>query len=196
MAARLSEPCRTLVPVAVLTGMRIGETFALRWKAVDLVQSIICIRETVSEGKFGSPKTKSSRRDIPMSQAVREAFQAQLARCRQRGSEDLAFTTRNQTPLNPKNLIRRVLRPACKALGLPLISSASGTRMRHSSLKLGSHSEQPRRFLAIRTLKQHSTSTRTQSLKRKDVRSTKSLKFCSLMFTKFQRLQKMKRSTI
>ena len=51
-----------------------------------------------------------------------EAFHAQLGRCRQRSSEDLLFTTRNQTPLNPKNLLRRVLRPACKALGLPLIS--------------------------------------------------------------------------
>src|SRR5215472_7054693 len=122
LLASLSEPCRTLVLVAVLTGMRIGEILALRWKAVDLVRGIICVRETVSEGKFGSPKTKSSRRDIPMSQPVREAFQAQLAHCRQRSSDDLVFTTRNQTPLNPKNLLRRVLRPACKALALPLIS--------------------------------------------------------------------------
>ncbi len=57
-----------------------------------------------------------------MSQPVREAFQAQFARCRQRSSEDLVFNTRNQTPLNPKNLLRRALRPACKALRLPLIS--------------------------------------------------------------------------
>lgn len=32
----LSEPCRTVVTVAVLTGMRIGEILALRWKRVDL----------------------------------------------------------------------------------------------------------------------------------------------------------------
>ncbi len=118
----LPEPCRTLVLVAVLTGMRIGEILALRWKAVDLARGVIQIRETVSEGKFGAPKTKSSRREIPISQPVRNALQLQLARCRQIGSEDLVFTTRKQTPLNPKNLLRRVLRPACKALELPLIS--------------------------------------------------------------------------
>ena len=122
LLASLPEPCHTLVLVAVLTGMRIGEILALRWKAIDLVRGSIQVRETVSEGKFGSPKTKSSRRDIPMSQPVCEAFQAQLARCRQKNSDDLVFTTRNQTPLNPKNLRRRVLQPACKSLGLPLIS--------------------------------------------------------------------------
>jgi integrase len=122
LLASLPEPCRTLVLVAVLTGMRIGEILALRWKAVDLVRGLIQVRETVSEGKFGSPKTKSSRRDIPISQPVCEAFQAQLARCRQSGPDDLVFTTRKQTPLNPKNLLRRVLRPACKSLGLLLIS--------------------------------------------------------------------------
>ncbi|MBZ5703010.1 MAG: site-specific integrase [Acidobacteriia bacterium] len=118
----LPEPCRTLVLVAVLTGMRIGEILALRWKNLDLVRGVIQVRETVSEGKFGSPKTKSSRRDIPISQPVREAFQAQFACRRQAGPEDLVFTTRKQTPLNPKNLLRRSLRPACKALGLPHIS--------------------------------------------------------------------------
>ncbi|HET8923019.1 MAG TPA: site-specific integrase [Candidatus Acidoferrum sp.] len=118
----LPEPCRALVLVAVLTGMRIGEILALRWKALDLARGVIQVRETVSEGKFGSPKTKSSRRDIPISQPVCDAFQTQLAGCRQCGPEDLVFTTRKQTSLNPKNLLRRVLRPTCKALGLPLIS--------------------------------------------------------------------------
>jgi integrase len=116
----LSEPCRTLVLVSALTGMRIGEILALRWKTIDLVR--VQVRETVSEGKFGSPKTKSSRRDIPISLPVCDALQAQFASCRQTGPEDLVFTTRKQTPLNPKNLLRRALRPACKTLGLPLIS--------------------------------------------------------------------------
>jgi integrase len=120
LLASLSEPCRTLVLVAVLTGMRIGEILALRWKALDLDRGVVQVRETVSEGKFGSPKTKSSRRDIPISKPVCDAFRTQLAGCRQRGSEDLVFTTRKQTPLNPKNPLRRVLRPTCKAPGATL----------------------------------------------------------------------------
>jgi integrase len=122
LLASLTEPCRTLVLIAALTGMRIGEILALRWKAVDLVRGVIQVRETVSEGKFGSPKTKSSRRDIPISQPVAEALRAQHVGCPQRGPDDLVFTTRKQTPLNPKNLLRRVLQPACKTLGLPVVS--------------------------------------------------------------------------
>jgi len=118
----LGEPMRTLVLVAVLTGLRIGELLALRWKHLDFLRGGVQVRETVSEGKFGTPKTKSSRRDIPMSAPVREALLAQLGRSRQTGPDDLVFATRNQTPLNPKNLLRRQLRPACEALGLPLIS--------------------------------------------------------------------------
>ena len=116
LLAVLPEPCHTIVLVAVLTGMRIGEILALRWKYLDLLRGSIQIRETVSEGRFGSPKTRSSRRDIPMSDRVRKAFEVQRAQSRQTGAEDLVFATRKQTPLNPKNLLRRVLRPTCEAL--------------------------------------------------------------------------------
>lgn len=122
LMAALSEPVRTVVVVAVLTGLRIGELLALRWKHVDFLRGVIQIRETVSEGKFGTPKTKSSRREIPMSEPVSQALLAQKSRCRQTGADDLIFASRNQTPLNPKNVLRRELRPACIALKLPLIS--------------------------------------------------------------------------
>jgi integrase len=108
--------------VAVLTGLRIGEFLALRWKNLDVLRGIIPVRETVSEGLFGSPNTRSSRRDVPMSAPVCEALVAQRARCRQKEPDDLVFVTRKETPLNPKNLLRRELRPACVRLELPLIS--------------------------------------------------------------------------
>jgi integrase len=122
LIASLKEPVRTLVLVAVLTGLRIGELLALRWKHLDLLLGRIQVRETVSEGKFGTPKTKSSRRDVPISDTVREALLVQRSRSRQTGADDLIFTTPKQTPLNPKNLLRRQLRPACVALELPLVS--------------------------------------------------------------------------
>lgn len=95
--------------IGVLAGMRIGEIVALRWKAVDFSRGAILVRATFSEGEFGRPKTKRSKRDLPMSQPVRDALQTQLARCRQSGPDDLVFPTRKQTPLNPRNLLRRVL---------------------------------------------------------------------------------------
>jgi integrase len=57
-----------------------------------------------------------------MSGPVQRAVEAQRSRSSETGAEDLIFATRNHTPLNPKNLFRRVLRPACVQLGLPLVT--------------------------------------------------------------------------
>jgi integrase len=127
--------------------MRIGEILALRWKHIDQVRGGILVRETVSEGRFGSPKTRSSRRDVPMSEPVRRAFEVLRAASRQAGPEGLVFSTRKQTPLNPKNLLRRVLRPTCEALGLPAITWHS-FRHTHATL-LGEVGESLRTAQAI-----------------------------------------------
>jgi hypothetical protein len=66
LIASLNEPLRAIVTLLALTGLRIGELLALRWKNVDFLRGAIQVREAVSEGVFGSPKTKSSRRDVPM----------------------------------------------------------------------------------------------------------------------------------
>jgi integrase len=143
----LPEPVRTLVVVAVLSGLRIGELLALRWKSLDLIRGTIQVRESVSEGVFGLPKTKSSRRDVPMSPPVRETLLAHRVRARQKDPDDLVFATSKQTPLNPKNLLRRVLRPTCASLGLPLITWHS-FRHTHATL-LGEVGESLRTAQAI-----------------------------------------------
>jgi integrase len=107
----LDEPVRTLVVVSVLIGLRIGELTALRWNHVDAARSVIQVRETVSEGNFGTPKARSIRREIPISEPALSAFTMHRTGCRQVGSEDLTFASRNHMPLNPKNLSRRILRP-------------------------------------------------------------------------------------
>ena len=129
----LSEPCRTIVLVAVLTGMRIGEILALRWKRLDLVRGAIEVAETFSDGSFGTPKTRSSRRVIPMSSAVREAFESHGTASLRTAPDDLVFSTSKGTPLSPKNLYNRVLAPACDAIRIPRVSWHS---FRHSNATL------------------------------------------------------------
>lgn len=143
----LSEPCRTLVVIIVLTGLRIGELLALRWKHIDLEHDVIRVRQTVYEGQFGAPKTKSSRRDVPMSQPVREALVAQRNETTETEAEQLVFASRNGTPINPKNFLRRVLQPACRKLNLPVISWHS-FRHTHATL-LGEVGESLRTAQAI-----------------------------------------------
>ncbi len=115
----LPEPCRSIVLLLALTGLRIGEMLALRRRNVDLLVGVIRVRETVYEGSFSTPKTRSSRRDIPMSRRVHQLLHAL---CGGAGPDVLLFRSRTGTPLNPKNLANRVLKPACRNLSLPLVT--------------------------------------------------------------------------
>lgn len=118
----LTEPCRTVVYVAVLSGLRIGEILALRWKRVDLLQNTIEVAETFSDGQFGSPKTRSSERVIPMSSCLCEILKSQRAGAHSTAPDDLVFCTLKGTPLNPKNLYNRELAPACDRIKQPRVS--------------------------------------------------------------------------
>lgn len=121
LCAALPEPCRSIVLVAVLTGLRIGEILALRWGRVDLLQNSIAVEESYSD-RFGPPKTRCSRRTIPISSALRALLLDQQRRSNGRDQNDLVFATCKGTPQSPKNLRNRVLEPTRKALGLPKIS--------------------------------------------------------------------------
>jgi integrase len=116
----LEEPCRSVVLVAVSTGLRIGEILALRWKRIDLPDGTIEVAETYSSGEFGPPKTRSSRRTIPISASLAGIFKR--LRPQNCEAEQLVFATLKGTPLNPKNLYNRQLAPACDSIGLPRVS--------------------------------------------------------------------------
>jgi integrase len=111
-----------VVLVAVLTGLRIGEILALRWKRIDQVAGTLEVAENYSSGEFGPPKTKSSRRVIPISSALACVLENQRARVNSATPEDLVFQTAKGTPLSDKNLYNRELAPECDKIGQPRIS--------------------------------------------------------------------------
>ena len=120
LLSKLDEPCRSVVLIAVSTGLRIGEILALRWKRVDLLSGTLDVAETYSGGEFGPPKTRSSRRTIPISSSLLESFKAlRPANC---DPESLVFATSRGTPLNRQNLYSRVLAPTCDSLERPRVS--------------------------------------------------------------------------
>jgi integrase len=75
-----------------------------------------------SNGEFGSPKTRSSNRVIPMSSALREVLETWRAGAFRNGPDDLVLCTPQGTPLNSKNLYNRVLAPACDRIKQPRVS--------------------------------------------------------------------------
>jgi integrase len=65
---------RTLVGLALLTGLRRGELFALRWWDIDEPNRSLQVRAAVYEGVFDDPKTMASLRTIPLPNAALEVL--------------------------------------------------------------------------------------------------------------------------
>ncbi len=61
LLARLPEPSRSLRLLLILTGMRIGELLALRWRNADLESKLVRVEETVYDGHFDEPKSIEAR---------------------------------------------------------------------------------------------------------------------------------------
>jgi integrase len=134
LLAVLDEPGRTIVLTLLLTGCRIGEVLALRWKHVDLNRGVLHIRESVYQGHFGSPKTSSSIGDLPLGPTVVNA----LSRLRQKQGiephpDALVFPNEKGGPHDTHNLLWRVLYPACKTARVPRVSW-HGLRHSHATL--------------------------------------------------------------
>jgi len=95
---------------------------------VDLLHKTLEVAEIFSDGDFGTPKTNSSNRVLPISSTLCEVFEAQRSYRAKTGPDDLLFTTPRGTPLSSKNLYNRELAPACDRIKEPRISwHPSGT---------------------------------------------------------------------
>jgi len=120
--------------VAIETGMRPEEYLGLQWKDVDFENSAISVRRALVVKKgggfiFTEPKTKKSRRSIPISNTVKKALKAhrrkQLAERLKLGAAyenfDLVFASDIGTPLLHGNLLRRHFKPIRDKAELPKI---------------------------------------------------------------------------
>jgi integrase len=120
LLAALEEPARTMVLLGVLTGLRIGEILALRWRDVDFHSGEIRVEQACYRGLIGTPKTKGSRRTLPMPQSLKD----ELRRLSEKSAlgEHLVFQTRKGTPFSDTNLLHKYLKPAGRKLGMPWLN--------------------------------------------------------------------------
>jgi integrase len=115
----LQEPVRTMALVGILAGLRIGEILGLRWQDVDLLNRSLRIRQAAYRGSLGSPKTKGSKRILPLSESLTEALRRHYEASTQR--DGLVFPTRTGGPYSDTNLRARHLKPAGKQIGAPWV---------------------------------------------------------------------------
>jgi integrase len=102
-----------------LTGLRIGELLALRWRDIDLNGGLLRVCRTVYEGHFDEPKTRSSNRTVPLS--VKGVEILSCMRPKVADPDELVFGTQKGTPLCRRNLTNRQLVPVCDELKIPKI---------------------------------------------------------------------------
>ena len=69
LVSMLREPYRTMVIVAMCTGMRVSEVLALRWEHIDFEAGAMLVQQGVVNGRIGRVKTEASNDYIPLDPA-------------------------------------------------------------------------------------------------------------------------------
>jgi integrase len=128
-----SEPYRSVSLVALKTGMRMGEIFALRWTDVDLEEAVVRVRRSYTGGQVGTPKNRE-RRDVDLLSDVVQLLRDLRREARSvAGPEALVFPgERAGTFLCGTTLLRRELYPAMKRAGVPRVGPTHERRTFHS----------------------------------------------------------------
>jgi integrase len=101
------------------TAMRRGELLALRWSDVRMLDGVVQVREAYVDGRFTTPKSRSSRRLIELGPRTLELLAQRWQETPFRDESDLAFCHPTKgTPLDPSKLARVYLRPALRRAGI------------------------------------------------------------------------------
>jgi integrase len=132
----IREPYRTMVYVAVMTGLRVSELAGLRWN--DIHADSITIDERYCRGDWDEPKTCDSNATISVDPSViqrilrmkdltvnvRAGWSVRRYKIvKADGPTDLVFQgVHTGQPMRDGNILRRHLKPAGKAIGIPWIN--------------------------------------------------------------------------
>ena len=99
----------------MLTGLRRGELFALRWKAMNLANGHLTVQEAVYEGVFGTPKTDAGIRRVPLSEAPVALLDEWRHHAKRTEPDALVFSTWSGKAISP--ITSRGARSFQRALG-------------------------------------------------------------------------------
>jgi integrase len=117
----LSEPEKTVVLTAALTGLRKGEIRGLCWEDFDGRE--LSVKRSVWNSTVNEPKTRRSKAPIPVVKQLADALEAHKHRMGKLAQPNQPiFQAGNGKPLNLDNLVRRTIVPAlrrCSVCGQP-----------------------------------------------------------------------------
>lgn len=106
---------RVLFALLAGTGMRIGEASGLHIADMDLDNCVIHVRRGVWNGREQAPKTINAVREIDIDPGLAEMLRQHIGE----KSAGRVFEARNGSPISGQNILKRVLHPLLKRLGIP-----------------------------------------------------------------------------
>ena len=129
-------PCEyiSLFKTIALTGQRIGEVLALRWRDIDFASSKIIVEHTLWGGKLGPPKTEASERAIHIPKVLCDLLREHRMRSPFCQADDFVFCKADGAPCDSGFLRRKVLYPALDEAGIIRSPRTHGFHLfRHSA---------------------------------------------------------------
>ena len=115
LVSEVREPYRTMVIVAMCTGMRVSEVLALRWEHIDFKAGAMLVQQGVVNGRIGKVKTEASNDYIPLD----PAFAQTLLDLKGDKSEGLVFPSHITGGCYYAGVIQQqILTPAGEKVGL------------------------------------------------------------------------------
>jgi integrase len=96
---------QVLYLVAAMTGLRLGELLALRWRDVDWLAGVVRVRRNYVRGRYGTPKSRRSSRAVPMADEVGGVLDRLYKASAYQGDDDLVFAhpAHGNTTSKPKS---------------------------------------------------------------------------------------------
>jgi integrase len=112
---------RLLVLLAVTTGLRRSEMFALRWKDIDFHGKQIHVTRSIVQNVVGICKTESSQKPVPAHDDLVEALRQWHGRTRYKSPENWVFASpvhQGRWPYLAQPIMKRHILPVARRLGI------------------------------------------------------------------------------
>src|SRR5205814_7951633 len=112
---------RTLVLLAVSTGLRQSELFGLKWGDFDFTQGTMNVTRSIVYGVVGPCKTESSQKPVPVHPLLADALSDWRKQCAYTKPDDWVFASKRHRARRPywvQSILRKDLRPDARRLGI------------------------------------------------------------------------------